>query len=145
MATAGRWTARFHGPGGHGGAAPHLAADLSVVASHFVLGLQTIVGRNVPPLETAVLSVGHIAGGNAESPNVMPAEIVVSGTARCFNDAVRDLLARRMEELALGLAGLHGATAVFNVSWGAPALINHERADRRGGRRGGGAAGCGGG
>ena len=125
MATTGCWTARFHGSGGHGGAAPHLAADLSVVVSHFVLGLQTIVGRNVPPLETAVLSVGHIAGGSAENPNVMPAEIVVSGTARCFNDAVRDLLARRMEELALGLAGLHGATAVFNVSCGAPTLINH--------------------
>jgi len=126
LATAGQWSVGFTGPGGHGGAAPHLTPDLSVVAAHFILGLQTIVGRNVPPLETAVLSVGHIAGGDADSPNVMPAEIVVSGTARCFSDAVRDLMARRMEELATGLAALHGAGASFKASWGAPALLNHD-------------------
>ena len=125
LATAGRWSVRFSGTGGHGGAAPHLAADLSVVAAHFILGLQTIVGRNVAPLDTAVLSVGHIAGGDANSPNVMPAEISISGTGRCFSDAVRDLLQRRMVELATGLAALHGATAEFDAGWGAPALINH--------------------
>ena len=126
MAAVSFWEARFNGPGGHGGAAPHLAADLSVVAAHFILGLQTIVGRNVPPQETAVISVGYIAGGDANSPNVMPSQLTVSGTARCFNDAMRDLLSRRMEELAHGLAALHGATATFDPHWNTLATINHD-------------------
>jgi hippurate hydrolase len=126
LATTGRWTVRFRGPGGHGGAAPHLTPDLSVAAAHFILGLQTIVGRNVPPLETAVLSLGHIAGGDINSFNVMPAEILLVGTGRCFSDAVRDLLARRMEELAKGLAALHGATAEVEARWDTLALFNHD-------------------
>jgi amidohydrolase len=126
MATVGFWTARFHGTGGHGGAAPHLATDLTVVAAHFILGLQTIVGRNVPPLETAVLSVGHIGAGDINSANVMPADLVIAGTARCFDDGVRDTLARRMEELAKGLAALHGASAEFDPGWNTLATINHD-------------------
>jgi amidohydrolase len=125
MAGTSKWTARFHGNGGHGGAAPHLAADLSVVAAHYILGLQTIVGRNVPPLETAVISVGHIAGGSPNSVNVMPAELEVSGTARCFTKATQAIIDSRMEELALGLAKLHGATADFKINWGTAPLVNH--------------------
>ena len=125
LAGTSRWTARFRGNGGHGGAGPHLAADLTVVMAHFVLGLQTIVGRNVPPLETAVISVGHVAGGSGESVNVMPAELVVSGTARCFTPATRAIIDRRMAELAEGLARLHGAEAAFDISWGTTPLVNH--------------------
>jgi hippurate hydrolase len=116
----------FRGNGGHGGATPHLAADLSVVQAHYVLGLQTIVGRNVPPLDTAVISVGHIAGGSAKSKNVMPAELVVSGTARCFTPATQAILDARMAALAHGLAALHGATAEFSISWGTTPLVNHD-------------------
>jgi hippurate hydrolase len=119
------WKVVFSGNGGHGGAAPHLAADLSVVAAHYVLGLQSIVGRNVPPLETAVISVGHMAGGSAQSVNVMPAELVVSGTARCFTPATREIIDRRMAELAHGLAALHGATATFDIRWGTTPLVNN--------------------
>ena len=125
MAGTSRWTAVFHGNGGHGGASPHLSADLSIVLAHFVLGLQTIVGRNVPPLETAVISVGHIGGGSDQSVNVMPAELSVSGTARCFTPVVQALLDRRMRELAEGLAALHGATATFSINWGTLPLVNH--------------------
>jgi hippurate hydrolase len=124
MAAVARWVVRFHGPGGHGGAAPHLSADLTVVASHFVLGLQTIVGRNVPPLETAVISVGHIGGGDAKSFNVMPSLVEIVGTARCFSDAVAETISRRIEELSSGLAKLHGATSEVEVAWYTPALIN---------------------
>jgi hippurate hydrolase len=119
------WKVVFSGNGGHGGAAPHLAADLSVVAAHYVLGLQSIVGRNVPPLETAVISVGHMAGGSAQSVNVMPAELVVSGTARCFTPATQAIIDRRMAELAHGLAALHGATATFDIRWGTTPLVNN--------------------
>jgi hippurate hydrolase len=125
MAGTSKWTATFRGNGGHGGAAPHLAADITVVAAHYVLGLQTIVGRNVPPLETAVISVGHIAGGSPESVNVIPAELVVSGTARCFTPSTQAILDARMAELAHGLAALHGATAEFKINWGTTPLVNH--------------------
>ncbi len=126
LAGTASWTVRFSGNGGHGGAGPHLAADLSVVLAHYVLGLQTIVGRNVPPLETAVISVGHIAAGSPEGVNVMPAELSVSGTARCFGRDIQTLLERRMDELAHGLAALHGAMASFQITWLTTPLVNHK-------------------
>jgi amidohydrolase len=125
MAASGRWRATFLGNGGHGGASPHLAADLSVVLAHYVLGLQTVVGRNIPALEPAVISVGHIAGGSAISPNVMPSEVVVSGTARCYSKTVQRTMEMRMAELAQSLAAMHGATAEFSLRWGVPATVNH--------------------
>ncbi len=125
LAGTARWVATFRGNGGHGGAAPHLAADLSVVQAHYVLALQTIVGRNVPPLETAVISVGHLAGGSDQAVNVMPAELTLSGTARCFTAETRAVIERRMHELAHGLAALHGATATFEIAWGTTPLVNH--------------------
>ncbi len=125
LAGTARWVATFRGNGGHGGAAPHLAADLSVVQAHYVLALQTIVGRNVPPLETAVISIGHLAGGSDQAVNVMPAELTLSGTARCFTAETRAVIERRMHELAHGLAALHGATAAFEIAWGTTPLVNH--------------------
>ncbi len=126
MATTGRWEVHLLGPGGHGGANPHNTPDLSVVVAHFILGLQTIVGRNVPPLETAVLSLGAIAGGDAASFNVMPSEITLVGTGRCFSDDVQNTLERRMRELAEGLAALHGARATFAATWDTLALYTHD-------------------
>ena len=125
LAGASTWTAAFHGNGGHGGASPHLAADLSVVQAHYVLGLQTIVGRNVPPLQSAVISVGHIAGGSEEAANVMPSILSLSGTARCFTPETQAVIDRRMGELAHGLAALHGATATFANTWITTPLVNH--------------------
>ncbi len=125
LAGASTWTATFHGNGGHGGGSPHLAADLSVVQAHYVLALQTIIGRNVPPLQAAVISVGHIAGGSAEAANVMPSELALSGTARCFTPETQAVIDRRMEELAHGLAALHGATATFANTWITVPLVNH--------------------
>ena len=125
MASAGMWKVVFTGNGGHGGSKPHLASDLSIALAHFVLGLQTIVGRNVPPGETAVLSVGHIAGGAADSPNVMPAEMVVSGTVRAFTRPTREVLERRLHELAQGFAALQGCAATVEVRWITAPLVNH--------------------
>ncbi len=125
LAGTSRWNVVFRGNGGHGGASPHLAADLSVVQAHFVLGLQTIVGRNVPPLETAVISVGHIAGGASQSLNVMPSELAIGGTARCFTPATQEIIGRRMGELAQAMAAMHGASAEFSIEWGTTPLVNH--------------------
>jgi amidohydrolase len=126
LAASGRWDVVFRGNGGHGGASPHLASDLSIVLAHFVLALQGIVGRNIPALEPAVISVGHVAGGSAISPNVMPAEMTVAGTARCYSKATQQVIERRMAELARSLAESHGATAEVTLHWGVPATVNHE-------------------
>jgi len=126
LAASDRFFVTFKGTGGHGGSTPHLATDVTVVQAHFVLALQTIIGRNVPAIEAAVLSVGSIQGGSPVSPNVMPSEITITGTARSYTPAVRDLLEKRIGELAHGLAASHGCTAEAVYRRGVPALVNHE-------------------
>jgi len=126
LAAADRFTVTFRGTGGHGGSTPHLATDVTIVQAHFVLALQTIIWRNVPALEAAVLSVGSIHGGSPVLPNVMPAELVVTGTARSYSPRVRDLLERRIRELAQGLAVAHGCTAEVEYRRGVPATVNHD-------------------
>jgi len=105
------WGVTFTGTGGHGGAAPHLATDATVVLGHFLLGVQTIVPRNLRPIESAALSVGYVEGGTYLSPNVMPAKIVVRGTARYFRSEAQAIMRRRLEELAKTLASAHGCQA----------------------------------
>ncbi|MFN3447160.1 MAG: M20 aminoacylase family protein [Roseococcus sp.] len=125
LAAADRFTVTFRGTGGHGGSTPHLATDVTVVQAHFVLALQAIIGRNVPALEAAVLSVGSIQGGSPVSPNVMPAELTITGTARSYTPEVRDLLERRIGELARGLAASYGVAAEVEYRRGVPATVNH--------------------
>jgi hippurate hydrolase len=125
LAAADRFSVTFRGTGGHGGSTPHLATDVTIVQAHFVLALQSIIGRNVAATEAAVLSVGSIQGGSPVSSNVMPAELTVTGTSRSYTPAVRDLLERRIGELAHGLAAANGCTAAVEYRRGVPALVNH--------------------
>lgn len=120
------WKVTFRGKGGHGGSTPHMTSDLSVVLAHFVLGLQTIVGRNIAPLEPATISVGYIGGGDIQSANVMASEMVVNGTARYFAPAVRDIIDTRIRAMAEQFASLHGATAEVEINWLAVPTINHD-------------------
>ena len=71
-----------------------------------------------------MLSVGHIAAGNAGSPNVIPSEVLISGTARSFSADVRDLLERRLAEVAAGIAQAGGCTAESKYLRRYPALVN---------------------
>jgi hippurate hydrolase len=125
LAASDSWTAMFRGTGGHGGAGPHLATDPTISLGHFLLALQTIIGRNVPAIETAVVSVGHVAGGDFRSPNIIPAEIVVRGTARSYKPAIRDVLEKRIGELAHSLAGAYGCAADFDYERRYPPLITY--------------------
>ena len=126
MAGSGRWKVRFSGTGGHGGNSAHLASDLAVVLATFITLLQTIVSRNVPAIETAVVSVGHVQGGAPESLNVMPAELVVGGTMRAFTPAIQSLLETRISELAELAAQSQGASASVEMWWNAIPLANPE-------------------
>jgi hippurate hydrolase len=125
MAAGDRWEVVFKGTGGHGGATPHLSTDVTVVQAHFVLALQTIVGRNIAAIEPAVISVGYIGGGARRSTNVMPAEIVVGGTSRSYSEPTRDIIERRMRELATTLAAAHGCSAEVEFRRLGKALVNH--------------------
>ncbi|MEO7222620.1 MAG: M20 aminoacylase family protein [Devosia sp.] len=110
------------GQGGHG-ALPHEAVDPIVAASSLVMALQTIVSRNIDPLETAVITVGMIHGGAL--PNVIPDSVELQITTRAFTDAVRDRIRERIKLLAQAHAASYGATAEVNHPPGFPALINH--------------------
>jgi amidohydrolase len=123
LASSDSWQVTFKGTGGHG-AMPDRGTDPTYVAGQFIVAVQGIVGRNVPPSQTAVLSVGHIAGGSAGSPNVIPSEVLVSGTARSFSADVRDLLERRLAEVAAGIAQAGGCTAESKYLRRYPALVN---------------------
>jgi amidohydrolase len=118
------WWVTFRGVGGHGGLAPHRTTDITYAQAHFVLGLQGIVGRNIAPLDTAVISIGYIAAGRPESPNVVPSELTLAGTARSYTDEVRDTIERRISELAQATAQAWGCRAEAEYTRGCCALIN---------------------
>ena len=87
----------IRGVGGHA-AAPHRGVDPMPVACQLVQAMQTIVSRNKAPLDTAVISVTMVHGG--EAGNVIPDSVTLEGTVRSFSDAVMDLVERRMRQLA---------------------------------------------
>jgi amidohydrolase len=124
LAGADFWGVTFTGTGGHGGAAPHLATDTTVVLGHFLLALQTILPRNLKPTEPAALSVGHVSGGTYGSPNVMPSRVVVRGTARYFRPEAQAVIRRRLEELAKTLAAAHGCEAELTYEALCPPTVN---------------------
>jgi hippurate hydrolase len=125
LAASDTWTVTFRGAGGHGGAGAHRAKDPTIPLSHFVLALQTIVGRNVPAVETAVVSVGSISGGDYNAPNIIPADVVVRGTARSYKPEIRDLIEKRLGELAQALAAAYGCAAEVEYQRRYPPLVAH--------------------
>jgi hippurate hydrolase len=110
------------GKGGHG-AMPHASVDPVVAASSIVMALQTIVSRNVPPLHAGIISVGAFLAGDA--PNVIPGEAELRLTVRAFRPEVRDLLERRIGEIARTQAAVYGATAEVDYIRRYPVLNNH--------------------
>ncbi|MBC9177119.1 amidohydrolase [Pseudoroseomonas ludipueritiae] len=124
LAGADFWGVTFTGTGGHGGSAPHLATDVTVVLGHFLLAVHTILPRNLKPTEPAALSVGHVSGGTYGSPNVMPARVVVRGTARYFRPEAQAVIRQRLEELARTLAAAHGCEAELTYEALCPPTVN---------------------
>src|SRR6266404_1061414 len=110
------------GKGAHG-ARPESGIDPVVVASHITTALQSIVARNVRPVDTAVLSVTKIHAGDAY--NVIPEKAVLGGTVRCFSNATMSIVEERMRRIAESIAGGLGATAALDFRNLFPPLVNH--------------------
>ncbi len=124
MAAAEAWQATITGKGGHG-AMPEKSIDPVVVAAYTIANLQTIVSRNVNPLDTVVISVGAIHSG--EAFNVIPPAAQLKGTVRSYNAQTREMVLRRMEEIVVGTAQMMGAQAELEILPLTPALINDAR------------------
>lgn len=124
MAVSDLWEVIFNGVGGHGGSGPHLSTDITYAQAHFVLGLQGIIGRNIHPIEPAVISIGHIQAGSADARNVIPSELVIGGTARSFSDEVSRQIERRIAELAAATAQAWNCRAKASYTHGAGVIVN---------------------
>ena len=122
MAGAEIFTVKITGRGGHG-AIPDAAVDPIIAAANIVNALQSIVSRNVPPLETAVLSVTNIHGGTAF--NVIPQEVTLEGTIRTFDKGVRQKVVERFEQIARGVGEGMGCQVEINIKRITPALVNN--------------------
>ena len=121
MASSENITITLQGQGGHG-AMPHVAIDPVVAGAAIVMGLQTIVARNVPPLHMAVITVGAFQAGEAN--NVIPQTATLKLSVRSLDRAVRQLLNRRIRELVEAQAHSYGCQATVDFQGGYPVLVN---------------------
>ena len=121
MAAADAFEMEVRGTGGHG-AMPHLSADAVVIAAHVVTALQTVVSREVDPVEPAVLTVGEIGAGTAF--NIIPEKARLGGTVRTFNEELRKRMPERMEAVARGVARGMRADAHLDYTFSYPVTRN---------------------
>lgn len=110
------------GKGGHG-AVPHSTIDPVVAAAQVIGALQTIVSRNVAPLESAVVSVTMVRAGEAH--NVIPSQAELKGTIRSFEPAVRQVVLERFHQVVQGVAAALSCTAEIELHSLTPAVVNH--------------------
>ncbi len=115
---------RIVGRGGHA-SRPHQTVDPIVTAANMVMTLQTVVSRNVNPIDAAVVTVGTIHGGTAS--NVIPESAEIALSVRSFSAEVRDTLERRIRGIVASVAEAHGATVEIEYERGYPVVVNSER------------------
>jgi amidohydrolase len=123
MAAADRVTITIEGKGGHGAHA-YLAIDPVVVAAHVITAAQTIVSRNVGPLDSAVVSLCSIQAGHPQAMSVIPREAVIVGTVRSFRPQTQDMIEARLTQLAEQVAAGLGARATVHYERMYPATVN---------------------
>jgi amidohydrolase len=125
MAAVANLECEITGTGAHG-AMPHQGNDPVVIAASIVSALQSIVARNVDPLEAGVITIGAITGGDAF--NIIPERVTMRGTARWFKPEVGKLLERKFVEICQGIAAAFGARAEARFLWTYPATVNEPAA-----------------
>ncbi|WP_144110498.1 M20 aminoacylase family protein [Paraburkholderia sp. BCC1886] len=121
MASSDTVVIKVTGRGGHG-AVPHKAVDPVVVCAQIVLALQSIVSRNIAPLDMAIITVGAIHAG--EAPNVIPETAEMRLSVRALKPDVRDYLQERITAVACGQAAVFGARAHVDYQRRYPVLVN---------------------
>jgi len=115
------------GTGAHG-AMPHQGVDPVLVSAHIITALQSIVARNVEPVEAGVVTIGHVEAGHTF--NVIPETARLRGTARWFRAEVGDVLERQVVSLATGIAAAFGARAEARFTRSYPATVNEPESTR---------------
>ena len=109
--------------GGHA-AMPHQTTDPVLASAELIVALQSLVARETPPLEPAVLTIGSIHGGTA--PNIIPTRVELQGTLRVFDPALRQMLLKRIGELVSDIARGFRVECQLSMIESSPACINDE-------------------
>jgi hippurate hydrolase len=105
---------------------PHNCADPVLCAAAMVQSLQSIVSRNTNPLDSSVITITQLTAGDAF--NVIPETVTIGGTVRSLQESTREMLERRIKEVATGVASAHGCTAKVNFIRGYPVTRNDAEA-----------------
>ncbi len=126
MASFDKFDICIKGVGGHG-ALPHKGVDPIMVSSQVITNLQSIVSRTVDPLESAVISVTHIRGGEP-SYNVIPNEVVLKGAVRSLSQQIRTQIKGKINHIVNGICDGLGATCEVSYEEVCPVLVNQPNA-----------------
>lgn len=123
FASADIFKVHFKGQGGHG-AIPEACIDAAVIASSFVMNVQSVVSRTIDPQQPAVVTIGKMVVGTRF--NVIAENAEIEGTVRCFDAATRDHIEKQLEVYAANTAAIYGGTATVEYIRGTQAVINGE-------------------
>ena len=124
MASVDEFNIKVTGKGGHA-AMPSGTIDPVIISSQIVMALQSIVSRNVDPIETAVLSVTNLNAGTGAF-NIIPDTATLHGTVRTFNNDMRKLIKERMQAIAENIAASFGASIEMTYDFQTDATVNSE-------------------
>jgi amidohydrolase len=123
MAAAARVVITLDGTAGHA-ALPHLARDPMLAAGHLLVALQSIVAREIDPMQSAVVSMCMIEGGVAA--NQIPSKVTLRGTTRSYSRSVRDGIDASIHRISNGIAATFGLAATVEIRHGVSPTINHK-------------------
>jgi hippurate hydrolase len=130
LASSDSWRITFRGTGTHG-AKPHLGRDPITAAATFLSSLQTIVGRVIDPLQSAVVSACSLQAGDPKALNVIPDTVEIGGTARAYTPEVRDQLEEEIGRLAHGTAAMYDIDVDYEFERRIPPVVNDPDATTR--------------
>ncbi len=122
MASSDDFEITITGKGGHG-ANPQETIDPTIVAAHLILGIQSIISRQINPIDAGVISIGQLNGGS--NYNIIPNEVEITGTFRAFTMETRNFIMEKLIHLTHSISATFGATAQINIiPGGTPPVVN---------------------
>ena len=129
MAQTDRFSITFEGRGGHAGK-PHLCVDATLMAAEYIMSAQSIVSRQINPIESAVVTIGSLHSGTQY--NIISQKAELAGTCRSFSEETARQLRSGLERRAYAIADCYGGRAVIDYDYGShPPVINHEEYSRQ--------------